>query len=378
MPIGHLSALFLGLILSANLGAVGKIEAAPTQTKRVEKVIYLPTGSMDDRGTLEANKELVREHINGILINLKDDSGWILLEAKDSKAPYHLREYHPRFRPPYGQIISEFHALGANIYCRVVVFKDVKYPKSKSAGALKDSQTGGLWKNGLGEHWMDPWYVDYHRYLQNIARWGKEAGCKEILLDYVRFPSGGDGDTKNVIYPYFRGERDGRPQAVNSFLESTSKALLGKHNLSAALFGVTFPSGREVGIGQVVPDALRYVKYVAPMLYPSHWDCDSLGLKGDPNLYPYEVYKRALSIGLANLQKQGQTTIVRPFIQVFSIKNIHDGKKYSECTKQGIAVSKVDYGWKEVREQVRAAKEFPEYAGYFLWNPNGRYPKEIF
>jgi hypothetical protein len=300
-----------------------------------------------------------------------------MLEAKDAKVPYHLREYHPRFKSPYDKTISEFRALGASVFCRLVVFKDVVYPRSKPAGALKDANTGKLWENGLKEHWMDPWDADYHRYLTNIARWGKEAGCEEVVLDYVRFPSGGDGSTKHVVYPYVRGGLEGREAAIDDFFKSAS-ATVGKENLSGAIFGITFSNGKEKVIGQNLAKFVEHLNYASGMLYPSHWDCDSLGLKGDPNLYPYEVYDRATTAGLKYLDNHGKTMIVRPFIQVFHVKNIHGGKKDTECTKRGIKIEKVHYGPAEVREEIRAVKKFPGYAGYFLWNPNGRYPKEIF
>lgn len=371
----------IALLIAMTAGTPQSVENNLTKsnsTRPIEKVIYIPNGSLADRETVEANKELVRDYEpNGILINLKDDSGWILLEAKDGKAPYHIREYHPRFKAPYDRIISEFRTLGAHVFCRLVVFKDIKYPRSNSTGALKDTQTGDLWKNGLKEHWMDPWDWDYQRYLIKIAIAGKEAGCKQVLFDYVRFPSGGDGDTKGAVYPYFRGDVENRTKTIEDFLKSASSAV-GRKNLSVAMFGVAFSNGREKAIGQDLVRFAPYINHAAPMLYPSHWDIDSLELDGDPNLYPYEVYKRAIARGLKHLEKNNMTMPVWPFIQVFDIRNIDCKKKEVVCVRKGKVISVVHYGRKEVKAQMQAAEEFEEYAGYYLWNPNGRYPKEIF
>ncbi|GEM_PF-4089608 len=143
------------------------------------------------------------------------------------------------------------------------------------------------------------------------------------------------------------------------------------------MFGSAFFEGKQHNIGQHLLDFSEHLRYVAPMEYPSHWDCMSFGL-ADPNLHPYEVYKFSIAGGISQLKKVGKTMILRPWIQAFHIRNIYYNNPESPCVKKGIATATINYGRHMFREQIRALQEFPEYAGWMAWNPNGAYPKELF
>ncbi|GEM_PF-6806155 len=188
----------IGLVTFLVWGLVSGAEA------EVIRAIYLPNDQIIPKAS--ATKTLLKDfEVNGVVINLRDDSGIVLLEEKNPKDPFQKIEYLPQFKKRFGTSISEFKELGAHIICRFVTFKEYKYAESNKDVAVKDSRTNGLWKNNKGEHWIDPTSEVYTAYLLKIAKNGIEAGCEEIQFDYIRFPSGGDGPTKYAHYPLFAG-----------------------------------------------------------------------------------------------------------------------------------------------------------------------------
>ena len=338
--------------------------------------LYVPGGALDVLEKRTAIKILLRDYDpNGVVINLKDDSGNLLVDID-----YFLRHLQEKgkFKKPYDRYVSEFKDLGTVVVCRLVVFKDLVYPRSHPRFALKNSKTKNLWKNHQGEHWVDPSDKEYQRYLLTIARLGMEAGCNEINFDYVRFPNRGDGNTDQAEYPLFQGGHDAnaRREVINGFLQDAQRAL-GRNNLSAAVFGYAFSTGRGVNIGQDLADFARHLRYAAAMAYPSHWECTTFGFD-DPNLHPYGVYKKAIADGLGYLKKHGMTMPVRPYIQAFDFTNTHFYIQNSECIKKKIKPTRVIYGRAKFRDQIRAIEEFPQYQGWMAWNPSGVYSSTLF
>lgn len=335
------------------------------------RALYVSSSALDTFWKREKVKLLLRDYEpNAVVINLKDDSGNIIVNIEKGV-----------FRNPYDRYVSEFRAAGASIFCRVVVFKELLYASQFPHLAIKkNGETKELWKNNLGEHWMDPSGSDYQKYLIRVSKAGIQAGCRNINFDYIRFPSGGDGNTSYTVYPFWRGTNEQRRSVIAGFLARAEEAL-GKEVLSGAMFGYAFHSGRGVNIGQDLLDFARHVKYGTPMVYPSHWECGTFGF-ADPNKHPYEVYKQALAGGLAHLKKNGTTMPLIPYIQAFSIKNIYYNKDKSECLKRGVKIESVEYGREMFRSQIRACQEFPECKGWIAWNPWAKdgpgYPPALF
>ena len=49
----------------------------------------------------------------------------------------------------------------------------------------------------------------------------------------------------------------------------------------------------DLGIGQIIEDALTYFDYVSPMVYPSHFGPGFIGIE-KPATKPYEVVKYSM------------------------------------------------------------------------------------
>jgi hypothetical protein len=80
--------------------------------------------------------------------------------------------------------------------------------------------------------------------------------------------------------------------------------------MSADLFGMTTTNTDDLSIGQVIERAVPYFDFIAPMVYPSHYPNNYLGL-GNPNDHPYTIVKHAMAAGVDRLR--ATTTAVAGF-----------------------------------------------------------------
>lgn len=190
---------------------------------------------------------------------------------------------------------------------------------------------------GMPEGWVpvdDPIAVAYNL---AIAEEVAELGFDEIQFDYVRFPDGG------ALVPIY----EDRYAAVNAFLHKVSERLSGRVALSADVFGrVLWPwNERRIDpIGQSLEDVTRYVDFVSPMIYPSHYA--ELAYRNDPHL----VVSDALTSG------NGRTQVsIRPFLQAFD-----------QAIPSGMTLETY------IREQIRAAEALGA-DGYLFWHPACEY-----
>mgnify|MGYP003394260007 FL=1 len=129
--------------------------------------------------------------------------------------------------------------------------------------------------------------------------------------------------------------------------------------LSVDLFGMTTTVTVDMGIGQILENALPYFDYIAPMVYPSHYPKSWNGF-ANPAEKPYEVIKISMT-GAVEREKawrisQGLSTTtpskMRPWLQDFNLG--------------------ADYGPDKVRGQIRATYDVG-LSSWMLWNAGNKY-----
>jgi len=90
-------------------------------------------------------------------------------------------------------------------------------------------------------------------------------GFDEINFDYIRFPSDGDLPDARFALP----ASTTKAMAIKTFFSYLRSKLEPQGIvMSADLFGQTTVNTDDMGIGQVLENALPYFDYVAPMVYP--------------------------------------------------------------------------------------------------------------
>jgi hypothetical protein len=319
--------------------------------------------------------------LNAIVIDIKGESGKISFPNDFPKATASggclvndLREF-----------IEELHKSEIYVIGRLSVFQDASYTELFPELAVKKASNGGIWKDFKGLSFIDVGAKPYWDYIINISKEAYDLGFDEINYDYVRYPS--DGNLKDTSYAWTPNQEQGSGTGQASSTQSSrlmTKAEVLKSffeylhdnmkdvgvKISVDLFGMTTTVENDMGIGQLLENALPYFDYVSPMVYPSHYPAHWNGFV-KPAEHPYQVIKIAMargverekvwniSNGLFTVDLDGVTTTppskLRPWLQDF-----HLGATYTS---------------EMVRAQIQATYDVG-LTSWMMWNAANKYTKE--
>lgn len=323
----------------------------PEQVKALYMTSYVA-------GTRTLRNNLVKliddTELNAVVIDIKDYTGKIAFET-DS-------EYLNRFQASERRIvdikefIDELHKKGIYVIGRVSSFQDAHMVKVHPEFAVKRASDGKVWTDDKGISWIDAGAEPMWEYLIKLAQESYSLGFDEINFDYIRYPS--DGNMKDIQYPFSEGKN--KAATLKGFYKYVDKNM-GDVPISADLFGMTTNNSDDLGIGQILEDALLYFDFVAPMVYPSHYPKNFNGYQ-NPNTKPYEIIHFSMQGGVDKINTMNKTIAstspisikkLRPWLQDFSIYG-------------------VTYGASEVRAQIKATYDVG-LDSYMLWNASNRY-----
>ncbi|GAC1652475.1 MAG: putative glycoside hydrolase [Herpetosiphon sp.] len=211
-----------------------------------------------------------------------------------------------------------------------------------------------------GVAWLDAY--DERVWDYNIAL-GVEAiqlGFDEINFDYIRFPS--DGDLSRTV---FKGPRDWKNnpgemyQNIGRFLQraQTTVNAVGGY-VSGDVFGYAAWEP-QASIGQNLHIMGKYLDYVCPMVYPSHFLKNELDFEISWT-HPYELVAKSMQLVKNQLDGPAARARVRPWLQDFTLV-------YTNPI--------IRYGAPEVRAQIDAA-DANNASGWALWDSDNVYTTE--
>lgn len=248
---------------------------------------------------------------------------------------------------------------------RIVVAKDQFVSKVKPEWFMQD-KNGGIWKGKGNMPWADLRNQEYWDYLLEIAVEAIEIGFREIQFDYVRWPSGGDGNIKNIVnLPAANMTSEGpyqRSEIIGSFL-AYAKEKLEPYNveISADTFGIMGTVKNEQSVGQHLEEIIASeLDIISPMIYPSHYWAGTYN-QANPNRAPYEVVYQSSLDHLTRMEAVGSKTILRPWLQDF---NHWEDKSYV-------------YGVEQIHAQLRALKDLG-IKEYLFWNASNKYTQDAY
>jgi hypothetical protein len=258
--------------------------------------------------------------LNAIVIDVKDSTGRISFAVSD---PTLVAVGSATNRAPdIKEFVAKLHAKGIYVIARIATFEDPYFVKLHPEYGVKTASTGALWKDRNGISWID---VGAKPVWDYIAAIGKEAyadGFDELNFDYIRFPS--DGNMTDIAFPYSQGKK--RADVLNNFFTYIDGVFRPMNiPISVDIFGETTSVTDDMGIGQILENALAHFDYVSPMVYPSHFGTGFDGWK-TPAAHPYEVVFSSMQRGvlrsevLANATSTiGKVGELRPWLQDFSL-----------------------------------------------------------
>lgn len=333
--------------------------------------------------------------LNAIVLDIKDYTGIVGYEAEVSA----VKEYgaFEKRIPKINALIKRFHDAGIYVIGRVAVFQDDALVTARPDLAIKSKKTGEVWGDRKNVHWLDTAATPVWDYNIDIAREALARGFDEINLDYIRFAS--DGNVEDISYPYY-DEKIPKHQVLKQFFDHV-RTQLPYARLSADIFGEAVVNNNQTGIGQVLEDTLEPFDYVAPMIYPSHYNPKFLGLKNAAE-NPYAVirwsmdvaYKRVAAYQKKLLERSASSTEplpaltkFRPWLQDFNLGANYDAEKVraqiiavddSARAAAGCPGIKVTDNNHQVAAEPTAPRQPCDYQpiGWMLWNASNAYTKE--
>lgn len=336
-------------------GAESAFVATHVPTPSPVKAIYMTACVAATPSWRESLEHMIQTtELNSVVIDIKDYSGTIsFIDSAlqgDDVTGCRVKDMQA--------FVAELHSNHIYVIGRVTVFQDPYYATRHPDLAIKSHATGGVWKDKSGLPFIDVGAKPYWDHVIDIAKAGYALGFDEINFDYVRYPS--DGNLKDMNTTWTVGTSTKAEMVENFFSYLHDHVKDTGMKTSADLFGLTTVAEDDMGIGQVLVNALPYFDYIDPMVYPSHFATGFDGFKS-PAAHPYEVIQNSMSNAVVREQKldvqMGIATStpskLRPWLQDFDLLG-------------------VPYGAPEVDAQIKATYDVG-LTSWLLWDASNKY-----
>jgi len=326
-----------------------------TRTPRNIKGLYLTAEVLNKK--FDDIMELIDStELNAVVFDIKNDDGSLCVKVESELLLEKGNTQHI--------LISNLPALLAklkehNIYCiaRIVCFRDI-FTVRKTPEFAVHMPDGSIMKDKTGYTWMNPFNKEVWEYLAELGREAVRMGFDEVNFDYCRFST--DSKVKEADFGV-ELTKENKEAAITGFVKYLCEQLkpLGVF-VSVDVFGVVLSSEMDAAaVGQNYADMCKYLDYICPMVYPSHYGNGYYNLKV-PDAEPYGLIYNAMldskKVLAANMAK-GRCAEVRPWLQAFTASWVK---------------GHIEYGAKEMDDQIRATYD-AGYTGWLLWNASGAY-----
>ncbi|MFT4146094.1 MAG: putative glycoside hydrolase [Mobilitalea sp.] len=332
----------------------------PGRTPAIVKGIYVsaPTAGIDRMQELIHLADTTE--INAMVIDVKDDQGKISY-LMDSAMAIEIGAVTNTITD-MKELLKELKKKDIYLIARIVAFKDPLLAEQKQEFAVKNKD-GTLYRDNNSECWVNPYRREVWDYLVEIAAQAAAIGFDEIQFDYIRFSTG-----KGMAKADFGEEAKttSKEEIITEFTKYAYDKIkpLGVF-VSADVYGAIISSSVDAGlVGQDYVKMAKYLDYICPMIYPSHFGEGNYGIE-HPDLEPYEIIRKVLTASkdkLAQIPEGEHCAIVRPWLQDFTATWIKPHKTY---------------GAEELRDQIKGVYS-TEYEEWLVWNASCKYSTDGF
>lgn len=265
------------------------------------KGIYV-TGNMAGTSNMDNLISLVdRTELNTMVIDIKNDEGRVVYQM-DSPMVSELGSAQ-KLVADMPALVKKCREHGIYLIGRIVAFKDPFLAENRPELALHN-QDGSVFRDKSGLAWVNPYSREVWEYLMEIAAQAVAVGFDEIQFDYIRFST--DSGMSKVDFGPEAAGRD-KEGTITEFTAYAAQAL---HQLgvpvSADVYGIIIDSELDASIvGQDYYEMAKYLDYISPMVYPSHYGPGNLGL-AVPDAQPYETIFRSMKTSRKVLAGMGR------------------------------------------------------------------------
>ena len=333
-------------------------EFIDTRTPVKVRGIYV-TGPMAGSNNMQNLIELVdTTELNAMVIDIKNDRGEITYKM-DLEAVQEINADVNYIRD-MKQLIKDLKSKDIYLIARVVAFKDPILAEGKPELSLKNKD-GTIFRDKDGLSWVNPYKKEVWEYLVSVAKEAANLGFDEIQFDYIRFST--DSGMKKVDFGDEAQDKT-KIEVITEFAKYVSEKLkpLGVY-VSADVYGAIIGSKIDANIvGQSYVEMSKYLDYICPMIYPSHYADGTYGID-HPDLEPYNLILEALNKSMSVLEvndAKKNKAVVRSWLQDFTAVWLTNHKTY---------------GPEEIRAQIQAVYD-AGYEEWIFWNGSNKYTSE--
>lgn len=353
------------LIPSPTPGLTVTPTATPESTKTVDsrtpvkvKGVYV-TSSVAGSDLLSPLIELTDStEVNAMVINVKDDNGKISFKM-DSPLANEIKATTNTI-PDITNFIKELKEKNIYLIARIVAFKDPYLAEKRKDLAIKN-QDGSIYRDSNGEGWVNPYNKKVWDYLIEIAGQAAAVGFDEVQFDYIRFSTSKGIDKANFGKT---AKNKSKEEIIAEFTKYAYDKLkpLGVF-VSADVYGTIINSKTDAGlVGQNYVEMAKYLDYICPMIYPSHFGEGNYGIQY-PDLEPEQIIYKALTASkekLSAIAEDEHKAIVRPWLQDFTATWVKHH---------------MTYGGDELRAQINGVYN-AGYEEWLVWNAGCVYSED--
>ena len=301
--------------------------------------------------------ELAKEtEINAMVIDIKNDSGEVTYKMDIPEVTQIGAGVN--YIKDIKELIETLNENNIYPIARIVAFKDSYIAEKRPELTIKNKD-GSVWRDKSNIAWVNPYNKEVWDYIIAIAKEAAAVGFKEIQFDYIRFST--DSRMKNADFGEL-AETMSRTEIINEFTKYAYEQLspLGVY-VSADVYGTIITSKVDAEIvGQDYVEMSKYLDYICPMVYPSHYANNSMGIKY-PDLDPYNIIYKSMNYSNEKLSIiDGHKAIVRPWLQAFTASWL---------------ASYQTYGGTQIRQQIQAVYD-SGLEEWILWNGSCSYTND--
>lgn len=299
---------------------------------------------------------------NAIVINVKNDDGTIsyMMDCESAREAGTLTDNQGDVKA----MVEKFHENGIYCIARVVCFRDEKI-KDEYPGWLLYKKDGSLYKDTQGIMWVNPYSESACKYIVDVACQAARDGFDEICFDYIRTAT---SYVSTIDFGEKAVEDHTLTEQIAEFTKYACNRLkpLGVY-VSASVYGGVINSRIDAEtIGQDYQEMAKYLDYICPMIYPSHYAETYAGI-ARPDANPYELVDYELQSSnkkLAAAQEHTDLKVAtcRPWLQSFTASWLEHYIVYTTPV---------------IRKQVQACYD-NGITGWMYWNAAGNYDADAF
>ena len=300
--------------------------------------------------------------LNAVVIDVKADSGAIVYNMANETA----KEIGAlRTIVDIPKIVKTLKEHGVYVIARLVAFKDPILAKAKPDLTFYN-QDGSKFYDTSNSAWVSPYKHEVWEYLADVGISCAEIGFDEINYDYMRFPTDG---VANINWGV-ESETKTKTEAISEGIKYLCETLrMYDVYVSADVYGIVISSKIDAAaVGQDYKEMSRYLDYICPMIYPSHYGFGYAGI-AYPDKEPAKIIKMALNSSnkkIGEIPEYQHRAICRPWLQDFTASYLG--------TKNGEARYLV-YDAPVLRIQMEATYE-SGLTDWLLWNAGGSYTED--